>query len=153
MSAPRPGSPPPAPPESTGEDAWGRLLGMDVVEAGPERVVARVEVGKRHHQPYGIAHGGVYCSLVEGVASYGAGLAARAAGQPGVVGVANATDFLRSHSEGWLVAEGTPVHVGRSHQLWQVRITRSRDDKLVARGQVRFHVLSELPHERSRHSG
>jgi acyl-coenzyme A thioesterase PaaI-like protein len=33
-------------------------------------------------------------------------------------------------------------------QLWEVRITRASDGKLVARGQVRFHVLSELPDER-----
>ncbi len=130
------------------EDSWGRHLGMDVLEAGPERVRARVEIGPRHHQPYGIAHGGVYCSIVEGVASYGAGMAARERGQKGVVGVSNTTDFLRSHSEGELVAVGEPLHVGRSHQLWSVVIRRSADERVVARGQVRFHVLDELPAER-----
>jgi len=40
------------------------------------------------------------------------------------------------------------VHVGRTQQLWQVAIRRVSDGKLVARGQVRFHVLDELPAER-----
>lgn len=129
-------------------DAWGEQVGLDVIELGPDRVVARVEAHPRHHQPYGILHGGVYCSIVEGVASYGAGRLARQKGQAGVVGVSNSTDFLRSHSEGELVATGTPVHHGRSAQLWTVEIRRSSDQELVSRGQVRFHVLSELPNER-----
>jgi uncharacterized protein (TIGR00369 family) len=132
-----------------GEDRWGKLLGLDVFEAGPDRVRARIVIDERHHQPYGIAHGGVYCSIVEGVASYGAGQSALARGLPGVVGVSNTTDFLRSHGAGELLCEGVPLHQGRQQQLWEVRITRASDGKLVARGQVRFHVLDQLPGERA----
>lgn len=127
------------------EDRWGTLLGLDVTEATPERVVAHIEIDERHHQPYGIAHGGVYCSIVEGVASYGAGQAAMARGIPGVVGVSNTTDFLRSHGGGRLDCEGLPLHVGRSQQLWEVRISRASDGKAVAHGQVRFQCLDRLP--------
>lgn len=136
-----------------GENAFGRLLGLETLEVGPERVRARLRADARHHQPYGILHGGVYCAIVEDVASQGAGRAAMARGQRGVVGVANSTDFLRSHSEGALLAEGTPVHQGRSAHLWQVLIRRESDGKLVARGQVRFHVLDALPGERRREEG
>lgn len=125
-------------------------VGIEILEATPERVRARLDAGPRHHQPYGILHGGVYCAIVEDVASRGAGMAALARGQHGVVGVSNQTDFLRSHGTGELVAEGTPLHAGRSAHLWQVVIRRSHDEAVVARGQVRFHVLSELPSERSR---
>lgn len=131
-----------------GANAFGGLLGLETLEVGPERVRARLEAGPRHHQPYGILHGGVYCAVVEDVASQGAGHAAMALGQRGVVGVSNATDFYRSHAEGALLAEGTPVHQGRSTQVWAVEIRRERDGKLVARGQVRFHVLDRLPSER-----
>jgi len=119
-----------------------------MLEVSPERVCARLEIEARHHQPYGIAHGGVYSSIVEGVASYGAGLSARARGLRGVVGVSNTTDFLRSHASGELRAEGRPLHAGRRQQLWQVEIRRASDDALVARGQVRFQTLDELPDER-----
>ena len=111
-------------------------------------MVARLEPGQKHHQPYGILHGGVYCSIVEDVASRGAGAAAARSGQRGVVGIANATDFLRSHSSGELRAEGEPVHVSRTQQIWKVLISRASDDKPVARGQVRFQVLDRLPSER-----
>lgn len=136
--------------EPPGPDTFRTSLGIEILEATPERAVARLDAGPKHHQPYGILHGGVYCSMVETVASWGAGAAALARGQRGVVGVANSTDFLRSHREGELLAEGAPIHVGRSAQLWQVTIRRSADGAVVARGQVRFHVLDVLPDERKR---
>ena len=130
------------------KDNWSRALGLRFAHVTPARVVAYLEAGEQHHQPYGVLHGGVYCSIVEAVASYGAGNAALAAGQRGVLGVSNSTDFYRSHSSGELTCVGTPVHHGRSAHVWQVEVTRSSDGKLVARGQVRFHVLQELPSER-----
>ncbi len=134
--------------QEVGADAWGAVVGLEILEVSPERVRARLLADPKHHQPYGILHGGVYCSIVEGVASYGAGQVARARGQRGVVGVSNSTEFLRSHSEGELVIQGEPIHVGRGTQLWGVDIRRRSDHRLVARGQVRFHVLDELPGER-----
>ncbi|MFQ5416845.1 MAG: PaaI family thioesterase [Myxococcota bacterium] len=139
----------PSEPEA-GPDNWSDTMGLEVTEWTAERVVARLEPDSRHHQPYGILHGGVYCSIVEDVASRGAGMAARASGQRGVVGVSNSTDFLRSHSGGALLAVALPVHASRTQHIWQVVISRSSDGKPVARGQVRFQVLDRLPGERGR---
>ena len=127
-------------------------LGLNYLEVGPDGGRAQLKIADKLLQPYGIVHGGVYCSIVEGVASYGAGQSALARGLPGVVGVSNTTDFLRSHGAGELLCEGEPLHQGRRQQLWEVRITRASDGKLVARGQVRFQVLDELPAERARRS-
>ncbi len=129
-------------------DHWGQHLGIEMLEVTPERVLARIVIDERHHQPYGIAHGGVYCSIVEGVASYGAGINALSRGLKGVVGVSNSTDFLRSHGGGELRCEGRPLHAGRVQQLWEVDITRVSDGKRVARGQVRFQTLEQTPAER-----
>ena len=131
-------------------DAWARALGLEFLEVTPEHVRARIDAGPRHHQPMGVLHGGVYCSIVEAVASYGAGHRALSLGQKGVLGVSNATDFFRSHSTGELRCEGRPLHSGRSAHVWEVHVTRASDGKLVARGQVRFHVLDALPAERAR---
>ena len=129
-------------------DAWATQLGIEMLEVTPERVVARLAAGPRHHQPMGVLHGGVYCSIVEAVASYGAGHRALSLGQRGVLGISNSTDFFRSHSDGELRCEGRPLHSGRSAHVWEVHVTRAADGKLVARGQVRFHVLDVLPEER-----
>lgn len=125
-------------PEIGGYVAW---LGLEIVEHGDDRLVARWEVRPDQLQPYGIVHGGVHCSVVETVASVGAAAWLGERGQ--VVGVSNHTDFLRAVRDGRLTAVGTPVHRGRLQQLWLVEI-RDERDRLVARGQVR---LQNLPAE------
>jgi 1,4-dihydroxy-2-naphthoyl-CoA hydrolase len=117
-------------------------LGLELLEIGGDRVVATVELRPDHHQPYGIVHGGVHSSIVETVASMGAAEWYGERGQ--VVGVNNATDFLRAVRTGRLTATGTPVHRGRMQQLWLVEI-RDADEKLVARGHVR---LQNVPGDR-----
>ena len=90
------------------------------------RVLAHVDIDERHHQPYGIVHGGVWASIVESVASHGAAQAAmELGGVAGVVGTSNLTDFLRSHSDGRVDAIATPVFVGRTQQLWAVEVSRA----------------------------
>ena len=113
------------------------FLGLEFTELAPDRVVATWTVEPKLHQPYGILHGGVHCSVIETVASYGAALWF-SDGQ--VVGVSNQTDFLRAVREGRLTATGTPIHRGRLQQLWLVEI-RDENERIVARGQVRLQNL------------
>ncbi len=115
------------------------LLGLTLDEVSGDRVVIRWQVRPELHQPYGIQHGGVYCSVVETAASVGGSLWLGDRGR--VVGVSNQTDFLRAVRDGELTAVGTPVHRGRSQQLWLVEITDG-EGRLVARGQVRLQNLS-----------
>ncbi|MEV6692618.1 PaaI family thioesterase [Micromonospora sp. NPDC051196] len=114
------------------------LLGLEYGEASGDRVTIRWRVRPELLQPYGIQHGGVYCSVVETAASVGAGIWLGERGR--VVGVSNQTDFLRPVGDGELTAVATPVHRGRSQQLWQVEINDAKD-RLVARGQVRLQNL------------
>lgn len=127
-------------------EGWDRVLGVEIDEMTPTRVVAHVDIEARHLQPYGIVHGGVWASIVETVASHGAAAAAHErTGRHAVVGTSNTTDFLRPHGAGRVEATGTPVFVGRTQQLWAVEITRVGDGRLLARGQVRLQNLQEPP--------
>jgi 1,4-dihydroxy-2-naphthoyl-CoA hydrolase len=121
---------------------FSRLVGMHFVEVSADRVVLTWDVTPSLHQPFGLVHGGVHATAVETAASIGAGYWYGDRGR--VVGVSNQTDFLRAVSEGTLTATGTPIHRGRSQQLWQVEIVDA-DDRLVARGQVRLQNLSTPP--------
>jgi len=113
-------------------------LGVEFLELTGERVVVRLEVGPHLQQPFGIVHGGVYCTLVESSASMGA---AAWYGERGhVVGMANQTDFLHPVRGGTVTATATPVHRGRMTQLWGVEV-HDQDERLVARGQVRIANL------------
>ncbi|MDP9219229.1 MAG: PaaI family thioesterase [Actinomycetota bacterium] len=113
-------------------------IGLQVQEASGDRIVMRWKVEPTQWQPYGITHGGVYCTVVETVASLAGALWLGADGQ--VVGVSNHTDFLRAVREGELTATGTPIHRGRLQQLWLVEV-HDEQDRLVARGQVRLQNL------------
>ena len=118
-------------------------LGLRLEEVSGGRVVAAWTAGERHHQPYGIVHGGVHASVVETLGSVGSAVWASEHLPEGtkVVGVHNSTDFFRAVSEGDLTSTGTPVHQGRSQQLWVVE-TRDAEGRLVARGQLRVQNLS-----------
>jgi uncharacterized protein (TIGR00369 family) len=123
-----------------GVDGFNEVLGTEFVEVTGDRVVLRCGIKPHLHQPYGIVHGGVYCSLVETAASVAA--ATWLADKGNVVGVANHTNFIRATREGTLTITATPVQRGRRQQLWQVDI---EDDsgRLVARGEVRLANLDD----------
>ncbi|TPG33726.1 PaaI family thioesterase [Mycolicibacterium hodleri] len=119
-------------------------IGLTYLDVTPDGSKAQLTITDKHLQPHGIVHGGVYCAIVESVASVSAAtwLQAKGAGS-NVVGVNNNTDFLRAITAGMVTAVSTPIHRGRRQQIWLIEITDT-NDKMVARGQVR---LQNLPNE------
>jgi 1,4-dihydroxy-2-naphthoyl-CoA hydrolase len=126
--------------ESEYTSSFDGELGLQFTELTPDCARAQLQVTPKLLQPMGLVHGGVYCSMVESMASV-AGytwLATRGGGH--VVGVNNNTDFLRSISSGMVYGAAEPIHRGRRQQLWLVTITDD-NDRVVARGQVRLQNL------------
>ena len=113
-------------------------LGIAVEEASPERVVATMPVTPRVHQPYGILHGGASVALAETVASVG-GFVSVPAGKA-VVGLEINANHLRPKREGLLRATGTPLHKGRSTQLWQIEI-RDEAERLICISRCTLAVI------------
>jgi uncharacterized protein (TIGR00369 family) len=89
-----------------------QLLDVEVVEVGPQRVVMRLPVTWKVHQPYGILHGGVSALLAESAASFGAALNVGPERQ--VVGIEIGASHLRSVRDGHLTATATPLRAGRT---------------------------------------
>jgi uncharacterized protein (TIGR00369 family) len=118
-------------------------IGLRYVDVTPDGGTAVLQIHDKLLQPWGVMHGGVYCSIVESLASVSGHVWLTANGGGTVVGVNNNTDFLRAISSGTVTAVSTPIHRGRRQQLWQINITDDTD-RLVARGQVR---LQNLPPE------
>ncbi|MBB3751806.1 uncharacterized protein (TIGR00369 family) [Mycolicibacterium sp. BK634] len=119
-------------------------LGLVFTELTPEGAKAQLEVQPKLLQPMGIVHGGVYCSMIESMASTSAFVWLAANGGGNVVGVNNNTDFLRAIGEGTVYGVTEPIHRGRRQQLWLVTI-RDDKDRLLARGQVRLQNLEPEP--------
>jgi 1,4-dihydroxy-2-naphthoyl-CoA hydrolase len=88
----------------------------------------------------------VYCAVHESTASVAGQIWLDGRGV--VVGTNNSTDFIRQASVGdTITVTATPVHRGRSQQLWHLDST-DQDGRLVAQGQVRLANLDrEVPPE------
>ena len=115
-------------------------LGLRITEVAADRVVATWTASEKHHQPYGIVHGGVHASVVETLGSVGSAMWFGDRGK--VVGVNNSTDFYRAVREGDLTSVATPIHQGRTQQVWVVE-TKDADGRLVSRGQLRVQNLPD----------
>ncbi len=96
-------------------------LDIEVTEVSPDRVVVRVPVTDKVHQPYGILHGGVSALIAESAASIG-GAAAAGPGKI-VVGTELNCSHLRSMSSGVLTATATPLRLGRTVHVWGIDLT------------------------------
>ena len=114
------------------------FLGLDITVATADKVRATWTARPEMHQPYGIVHGGVHCSVVETLGSIGAAVWMGDKGK--VVGVSNSTDFFCAVTEGQLESTAVPLHRGRSQQVWIVE-THDAGGRLVARGQLRIQNL------------
>ncbi len=129
-----------APPPDIGK-GFDDELGLKYIEVTPDGGSARLQIHDKLLQPWGIMHGGVYCSMVESLASVSGHVWLSENGGGTVVGVNNNTDFLRAISSGTITAVSTPIHRGRRQQLWLITITDD-NDRVVARGQVRLQNIA-----------
>jgi 1,4-dihydroxy-2-naphthoyl-CoA hydrolase len=107
-------------------------MGLEILEASPERVVARMPV-EGNTQPYGLLHGGASCVLIETVGSIGSALWA------GPDRIAVGVDLNATHHRGpragWITAVGTPAYQGRTAATYEVTITGD-DGKRVCTGRL-----------------
>ena len=115
------------------------VLRFDWERVRADEVVVHWTVTERHLQPFGLVHGGIYCYVNESTASMGGQVFV--GDEKVVVGVNNNTDFIGQAGPGdTLTSRATPVHQGRSSQLWLIE-TRGSAGALVARGHVRLTNL------------
>lgn len=107
--------------------ALGTTMGITLVEASPQRVVATMPVAG-NTQPYGLLHGGASVVLAETLGSIGSAL--HAAPDRLAVGVDINATHHRGAREGTVTGVATPVHLGRSSACYEVVITDEQDRRL-----------------------
>ena len=96
-------------------------LGIEVLEVGPDRVVATMPVDDRTLQPFGLLHGGASVALAETAASFGAAARIDRARFAAVGQEINA-NHLRPMRSGIVRATAVPLHVGRTSHVWAIEI-------------------------------
>lgn len=114
------------------------MLGVEVLEVGPERARSRAAVGDQHKQPFGLVHGGVYAAMAESLASMATYAAVYEDGNI-AVGLSNHTSFMRPILSGHVHADGRMRHRGATTWVWEVEITDD-DGRLCALSRVTMAV-------------
>ncbi|NML23621.1 hotdog fold thioesterase [Pseudoflavitalea sp. G-6-1-2] len=114
-------------------------LGIEFTELGPDFLKATMPVDHRTNQPYGILHGGASCVLAETLGSIGAALVMDDT-QFICVGLEINANHIRSVREGLVTGTATPIHLGRSTQVWDIKI-HDQQEKLVCISRLTVAVL------------
>jgi 1,4-dihydroxy-2-naphthoyl-CoA hydrolase len=119
-------------------------LGIVLQELTAERVIATMPVDDRTRQPFGILHGGASVALAETIASLGGAMNVDLE-RFVVVGLEINANHIRAKREGMVTGTGTPIHVGRSTQVWEVRIV-DEEQRTVC---VSRCTLAVVPNDRA----
>ena len=105
----------------------GEFLGIEVTEIGDDYLKARMPVDGRTRQPFGLLHGGASCVLAETMGSVSGAMCVDHQTQM-VVGLEINANHLRPAKDGYVYAISRPIHIGRTTQVWDIRITNEKDE-------------------------
>lgn len=107
------------------QDTLVSHLGIEVVALGDDFVRATMPVDARTRQPFGLLHGGASVVLAETLGSMAANLCLDPATEM-AVGVEVNANHLRAARDGRVLGTARALHVGRSTQVWEIRIEDER---------------------------
>jgi 1,4-dihydroxy-2-naphthoyl-CoA hydrolase len=108
--------------EEANPTGFAEEIGTEWIDFDPDNARAKIAVERRHLQPYGIVHGGVYATLAESICSAATYNAVREDGLV-AMGQSNDTTFLRPIGEGTITATAKTRHRGRTTWIWDVEMT------------------------------
>ena len=103
---------------------------IQFTEVGDDYLVAKMPVNERVYQPDGILHGGATFALAETVGSVASVVFAKAQNVQ-VRGIEMSGNHLRSVKTGNVYAKAMAIHLGRTTQIWEIRVT-DEEEKLVS---------------------
>ena len=115
-------------PAALNEGSRGTLvehLGIEILEVGSDLIRGRMPVDPRTHQPFGLLHGGASVALAETLGSMGASLYIDPE-HAMAVGLEINANHLRAVTSGWVTGTARPIHIGRSTQVWDIRVEDER---------------------------
>lgn len=116
-------------------------LGIEFTACGDNYLQAKMPVDHRTIQPLGIMHGGSSCVLAETIGSIGASLVVNP-GTHFIVGLSIYTNHIKTIREGWVEGTGTPLHIGRSTQIWNISI-KNAENQLISETRLTIAVLDK----------
>lgn len=126
---------------SMGKQTIGELLDIRFTEVGADFLKATMPVDHRTHQPYGLLHGGASCVLAETLGS----VASAKVIDPEkfiCVGIEINANHIRSVRSGLVTGITTPIHIGASTHVWDIKIYDERA-KLICISRLTVAILKK----------
>lgn len=102
-------------------------LGIEIISLDKQLVVMTMPVDDRTRQPAGFLHGGASVALAETAASIGATLHVNL-DEMNIFGIEINANHIKSKKEGIVTAKATPVHIGKSTMVWEIKITDENEE-------------------------
>jgi 1,4-dihydroxy-2-naphthoyl-CoA hydrolase len=127
--------------QSLGKNSMGEYLGMEFVEIGENYLTGRMPVDHRTKQPYGFLHGGASVALAETLGSVASALMINPESFY-CVGMEVNANHLRSVSNGWVIGTATPLHLGATSHVWDIKI-KDENDKLICVSRLTVAILKK----------
>ena len=115
-------------------------LGIVFTEIGPDYLRGTMPVDARTHQPHGLLHGGASVLLAETLGSTAGGMCVPEDRR--VVGIEINANHLRGVRSGTVTGTARPLHVGRSTQVWEIRI-EDEAGRLVCISRLTLAVVAD----------
>jgi 1,4-dihydroxy-2-naphthoyl-CoA hydrolase len=124
-----------------GDGALPGHLGIEFVDCGDDWLRARMPVDHRTQQPYKRLHGGASVALAETVGSVGAAFCVDR-GAFATVGMEINANHIRPAYSGWVYATARPESLGRTTQVWSIRI-EDEAARLVCISRLTMAVIAQ----------
>lgn len=105
------------------KDTMAEVIGIEYCEIGEDFLVAKMPADKRTFQPLKMINGGAYCTLAETVGSMAANLCIDRTKYV-ALGLDINANHLAGTSSGYVFGKATPLHLGKTTQVWEIKITQ-----------------------------
>src|SRR5699024_1639798 len=102
-------------------------LGIEIVTMEKDNIVLTMPVDERTHQPAGVLHGGASVLLAETAAGIGGFVNINQETEL-VFGIEINANHIKCKREGIVTAVATPIHIGKTTMVWNIRITDEEND-------------------------
>ena len=115
-------------------------LEMEVIEVGDNFLKMKMPVSDKTRQPFGILDGGASMALAETAASLAGNLMAEP--DKRCVGLEINGNHIKAIKSGFVVATASPIHLGKTTQIWQI-VIHSDKDALVCMSRMTLAVIDK----------
>ena len=102
-------------------------LSIEYIDIGDDFIIARMPVTPKVHQPDGVLHGGATAALAESIGSVAVFVFNKDSNLV-VRGIEITANHVKSVSSGYVYAKASPVHLGKTIQLWEIRVTDEEEE-------------------------